>query len=246
MILHLAPDAPFAARLAADAALFAHIGGASLGLVSGSVSMLARKGDRLHRFAGQVFFTAMIAMGAAAAVTAPLLPDRVSAVMGVLVVYLALTGWLALRPPSPETRGLQAGALLIAAGLAAANLSLGLMGAQHPGGLLDGQPSQVGFVFAAVAALATACDVRVIRRGGLAGAPRLRRHLWRMATALAIAWGSFAGQPRAQPEALKGSPLLAVPALITLALLVFWLVRTRSRRPARPAAGLAPAQEALS
>jgi uncharacterized membrane protein len=246
LILHLPESAPLVARLAADAALVAHIGGASLGLVAGSVSILARKGGRLHRFSGNVFFGAMLSMGAAAAVTAPLLPDRFSAVMGVFVVYLVLTAWLAVRPPSHEARGLQAAALLLAVGVAGADLMLGLMGAQDPHGLVDDQPSALGFIFAALAALAASTDVRVMRRGGLAGAPRLRRHLWRMSAALAIAWGSFAGQPKAQPEALKGSPLLAVPALITLALLLFWLVRTRSRRTARPAAGLAPAQEALS
>ncbi len=248
MILHLPPDAPLIARMAADVALVAHIGGASLGLVSGTTSILARKGGRLHRFSGNVFFAAMLSMGAAAAITAPLLPDRFSAVMGVFVVYLALTGWLAVRTPSPETRGLQGAAVLLAAGVAAGYFSLALLGAGMPLGELDGEPSQLGFVFAPLAAFAAAWDIRVMRLGGLAGAPRLRRHLWRMTTALAIAWGSFAGQPRAQPEALRGSPLLIAPALITLALLVFWMLRTRSprRRAVRPTPAAAPAQEALT
>jgi hypothetical protein len=64
-----------------------------------------------------------------------------------------------------------------------------------------------------------------------------------MCAALAIAWGSFAGQPKAQPEALRGSPWLILPALMVLAAMVFWLARLRwqglrrslNARPAIPA-----------
>ena len=65
-----------------------------------------------------------------------------------------------------------------------------------PKGMLDGEPSQIGYVFAVVALIAAASDFSMIHRGGLAGAPRIARHLWRMCLALFIAWGSAAGQPR--------------------------------------------------
>ena len=246
MILQVPADAPLVIKAAAAGLLFAHIGGASLGLVSGTTAMLARKGDRLHRLSGNVFFAAMLSMGAAAAITAPLMPDRISAVMGVLVVYLTLTAWLAVHPPSVAVRRLQVGALALALGVVVADLALATIGGRMPNGVLDGEPSQLGYVFAIVAGLAAVCDLKVIRAGRVLGAPRVRRHLWRMSTALAIAWGSFAGQPKAQPEALRGSPLLALPALVTLALLFFWMLKTRSTRAVAVPAALAPAQEALS
>jgi hypothetical protein len=62
-----------------------------------------------------------------------------------------------------------------------------------------------------------------------------------MSLALAIAWGSFAGQPRAQPELVRGAPWLFLPALACLALLAFWMIRTRGPRRARRAAAPAAA-----
>jgi hypothetical protein len=98
---------------------------------------------------------------------------------------------------------------------------------------VDGLPYGIALVFGAVAALAAWLDLRVIRKGGLAGPPRIARHLWRMCLALFIAAGSFAGQPRAQPEAIRGASWLFLPALAVLVLMAFWLVRIRLvRRPA--------------
>ena len=128
--------------------------------------------------------------------------------------------------------------MLLGLAAVAAFFSLAWIGSQLPKGEIDGQPAALGFVFGAVATLAVACDLGMIRRGGLAGPARTARHLWRMSLALFVAWGSFAGQPRAQPEALRGSPWLFLPALGVLALLAFWMIRVRVvpilRRSVRP------------
>ena len=101
MILHLSPDTPFLIRAAAGTALVLHIGGASVGMASGAVALIAPKGERLHRAAGNVFFVAMLTMSAVAAIVAPLLPDRISAVMGLLTFYLTATAWGVVgRPPA--------------------------------------------------------------------------------------------------------------------------------------------------
>jgi uncharacterized membrane protein len=246
MILHLSPDAPVLIRAAAGTALVLHIGGASAGMVSGAVALIAPKGERLHRAAGTVFFVSMLTMSGVAAVVAPLFPDRISAVMGLLTFYLTATAWAVVRRPPGRVGRFEAGACLAALGIAAAFLTLAWIGGRMPGGMLDDEPSQLGYIFAVVALIAAASDFRMIRRGGLSGAPRIARHLWRMCLALFIAWGSFAGQPRAQPEALRGSSLLFLPALAVLVLMVFWLVRIRFARPAGPAATGIPAHEALT
>jgi uncharacterized membrane protein len=246
MIVHLSPDAPLLIRAAASTALVLHIGGASLGMASGGVALIAPKGERLHRAAGNVFFGSMLTMAGVAAITAPLFPDRISAVMGLFTFYLTATAWAVVRRPPGQVGRFEAGAGLAALGIAAAFIALAVIGGGMPGGMLDDEPSQLGYVFGSVAALAAACDLGVIRRGGLSGAPRIARHLWRMCLALFIAWGSFAGQPRAQPGALRGSPYLFLPALAVLVLMVFWLVRTRFTRPVGPAVAAIPAREALT
>jgi uncharacterized membrane protein len=249
MIVHLSPDAPLLIRAAASTALVLHIGGASLGMASGGVALIAPKGERLHRAAGNVFFGSMLTMSGVAAITAPLFPDRISAVMGLFTFYLTATAWAVVRRPPGQVGRFEAGAGLAALGIAAAFIALAVIGGGMPGGMLDDEPSQLGYVFGSVAALAAACDLGVIRRGGLSGAPRIARHLWRMCLALFVAWGSAAGQPRVVallPKALHQPLLIFLPALAVLVLMVFWLVRTRFTRRVGPMATAIPAYEALT
>jgi uncharacterized membrane protein len=231
MILHLAPEAPLLIRAAAGTALVLHITGAATGMASGAVALTVRKGGRLHRLAGTVFFVSMLTMSAVAAIVAPLLPDRISAVMGLFTFYLTATAWMTVRRAPGTVGRFETGALAVAIAIVALDLILAGIGSTRPGAMLDKEPSQLGFVFAAIAAIAAVSDWRMIRRGGLAGPHRIARHLWRMTLALAIVWGSFAGQPKAQPAALHGSPWLIAPALAVLVLLFFWLADA----PAAPA-----------
>ncbi|MDQ3274540.1 MAG: hypothetical protein M3Q39_05785 [Actinomycetota bacterium] len=54
------------------------------------------------------------------------------------------------------------------------------------------------------------------------------RHLGRMCFALFIAVASlFLGQPQVFPETLRSSGALALPPVLVLAVLLWWLVRVR-------------------
>jgi hypothetical protein len=234
MIIQVPADAPLVVKAAAAAVLWTHIGGASLGLVSGTVAILAKKGDRLHRLAGNVFFGAMLAMGLAGGVSAPFLPDMATSIMGFFVAYLAATAWLAVKTPPATVGRFDRAALAVGAATAVAYAWIAVRGAMSPGGLIDGKlPYTLAVFFGSLCGLSALLDLKALRAGGLAGTARLRRHLWRMSLALAIAWGSFAGQPRAQPELVRGAPWLFLPALACLALLAFWMIRTRGPRRAR-------------
>ena len=95
-------------------------------------------------------------------------------------------------------------------------------------------------MLALIAGAAALADFSVVRRAGLSGPPRIARHLWRMCAALFIAAGSAVGQPKVVallPKDVQHSALaLFAPALVVLALMVFWLIRVRvpQRRRARP------------
>ena len=238
-ILQLDPGAPPMLRAAAEAALVLHIGGASVALLAGPVALIARKGGRLHRVAGRVFFGSMLAMSGIGAVVAPMLGDPISGLAGAWTLYLTLTGWAAVARRQPDAGPFELASPAFALAVAATGLMLGRAGSLNPDGKLGGEPFQIAYVFASLALLAAVCDLRLVLRGGFAGAPRIARHLWRMGLALFIAAGSFAGQPKAQPEALRGSPLLFLPALAILAATLFWLVKVRMppRRAAGPALG---------
>src|SRR6267143_3522016 len=92
----------------------------------------------------------------------------------------------------------------------------------------DGVPTGMYFFMGSVMLLAAAGDIRMLVRGGVFGAKRIVRHLWRMCFGFFIATGSFfLGQQQVFPAWLRGSSVLFIPALLPLVLLIFWLFRVR-------------------
>lgn len=233
MVLQPDPAAPALLHIGAAALLWLHIGGAGLGMVSGVAAVAAPKGQWLHRSAGHVFFVSMLVMTGVAAAVAPFLPEGrwTNTTAAVFTFYLVATAWATVRRPGGEVGRFEVAAFLLAAAIAAMGLVLALIYATTP---RAGSFAMV-FVFAAVAGLAAAFDLKVILRRGVAGAARVARHLWRMCLALAVALGSFfVGQQDVLPEAVQGSPLLFLPMLAVLGLMIFWLVRTGRARGSRP------------
>ena len=231
--IEVAADAPFIVHAVAAAALATHIGGGSLAIASGYVAAVAKKGGRLHRRAGAVFFGAMLAMTIVAAITAPMLTEAqwVNTPAALFTLYLTLTAWLTVRRRPGEVGRAEAGLVAIPVGMAAVGLYL----AVSSGGAGEFGPV---YAFAVISALAALRDVAMLRAGGIAGVARTARHLWRMSLAFFVATGSyFFGQPNFQPDWLRGSALAMILGLAPLALMAFWLVWVRiPRRRARPAA----------
>ncbi len=208
-----------------------HIAAGSIGIGSGFTALLARKGGRLHRRAGTIFFVSMLAMSAIGAGMAARRPDRISTVAGVLTFYLVATAWVTVRRAENRVGRFETIALLTASGIAIAGATIGVIGASSASGRVDGLPYQPAIGFAVIAAIAAFSDLRMIRRGGIAGAPRIARHLWRMCVALLIATLSFfLGQQKVMPAFMRGSPLLFIPEMAVLVLMIFWLFRVRMGR----------------
>jgi len=238
VILHLPPGTPAVVRAAADLVLVLHIGGGCVGILSGSAALLLRKGARWHRLAGNVFFVSMLTMSAIGAIVSPLLPAPSNSVGGVFAFYLVLTGWMAVRRKTVGIGGFEIGALFIALAAVAGGVFFGLQAVNSPTGMVDGLPPQPSFALASVAALAAALDVSVILRGGVSGAQRLQRHLWRLCVALFFADASlFLGQPKVFPASLRGSPIMFLPEIMALGLMVFWLFRVGLMNRAKPVLG---------
>jgi uncharacterized membrane protein len=228
MTLEIDPAAPLWVKLAADALLYLHIGGGAVSLVSGTAALVFRKGARAHRVAGRVFVGAMLVMAGIGAGVAPFLPERLSILGGLATFYLVATAALTVwRPPGHAGR-LEAVALAAAIGLAGLTVTLGWMAANDPTGTLDGQPWQGLVLFAFILTFATSGDLHLVLRGGISGAGRIARHLWRMCAALFIAATSFfLGQPDFVPWPLRGTAWVHVPPLATLIVMAYWLVRFR-------------------
>jgi hypothetical protein len=222
--------APAWIRMAADAAMYLHVAGGTVGLVTGAAALTLRKGGRAHRRAGNVFFVAMLIMAGLGAGVAPFLPARASVLGGLVTCYLVATAWITVWRPAGAIGRAEVAAFGIALGLTVAAATLGMMAARSPTGTLDGQPWQAFVLFGFIAPFAAACDLRVILRGSIAGAQRIARHLWRMCMALWIAAVSFfLGQQGVLPASLQDSPLLFAPPLAVLVVMGYWLWRVRVR-----------------
>jgi uncharacterized membrane protein len=231
-----------AAMIYPPALLAAHIGSGVVVLAAGAGAMVFRKGGRLHRLSGDAFVLSMFGLGGFGAIIAAIDPERITALIGLFVIYLAVTAWSTARNRGGPATRLGVAALAGGAAIALGMLAFGFQAAASPTGRLDSLPAPVAFAFGTIAALAVINDFRVLRRGAANGPQRLRRHIWRMSTALFIASASFfLGQQDEFPAAIQG-PVWFVPAFAPLVLMAFWMWRHRNpgRRASRPAAGAAP------
>ena len=216
-------------HIVSSPAIITHIAAGATGIVSGTVALFSPKGSGPHRVAGTVFVLSMLTTGALAAYLAFLIHQNANIVGGVFTFYLVATAWLTVSRKQGSAGLFERVAVLAPIGLATAFLIFGLQGMSTPRQTLDdGSPAQASLLLAGVAALAAAMDFKLILAGGVSGAPRIARHLWRMCFGFFIATGSFfIGQQRVFPVWLHGSPILLALGVAPLVLLVFWLIRVR-------------------
>lgn len=197
-----------------------------LGLLSGAAALFARKGSRIHRSAGNAFFVSMLIMAALGTYGALRKPEVISALNGVFTCYLVTTSWVTIRRQPGVTGLFDLGALLVALATGIAQVTFGVEAANSATGSKEGFPPGAYYVFGFFALLAAALDARMLLAGGVFGAHRVARHLWRMCFALFIATASlFLGQQQVFPSQLRGTPVLVAPVLVVIVATLYWLVR---------------------
>lgn len=235
--LKAAPDAPVWLHWGATALLWAHIGGGTLGMLSGATAILSPKGKTVHRAAGKVFFASMFITYAVGASVAPFLTDgqRPNFVAGVLALYLLITAFLAARRRDPKVGWIEYGGLATALAIIAAGGLFMWQGANDPSGTVDGSPPQAFALFIVAGVFAAVGEIHVILRRSITGVSRISRHLWRMCMSLFIASGSFfLGQQQLLPKAMVGTFWQMAPVMFPLVAILIWLVVEHLRR--KPAA----------
>jgi uncharacterized membrane protein len=213
-----------------------HIGGGLVGLLAGTLAICVRKGGRWHRAAGNVFFAAMVVMAVFAIYLAVVLPNQVVNIfIGMFALYLVGTAWLTVRR-RPGAAGLAekialgVGVLLCAPFVTlSVQLLLGLPPAFQTPIPFKGPLLIAIYSFTGVLLTGAIGDARVVFAGGIAGAPRIARHLWRMCLGLALAAGSgfTNGFARLLPGPYHVPMVFFLPQLVPVVLLVFWMVRVR-------------------
>lgn len=222
------------------ATVLLHILAGGIGLLSGYVALYAAKGATVHRKSGMLFVYAMLTMatfGVVLAVSRNKAPE-INIPAASLTSYLIITALTTVRPldaGSWKARWLAIGALLLALGVGSVMLFWG-MEAIANGGKRNGMPAFPFLMFATIGLLGAIGDLRVMRSGPFTGASRLVRHLWRMSIALFLAALSFsvqlAGMLSKRGIQLPGAAI-ALPMLLVLITMLYWLWRVRVRRSLR-------------
>jgi uncharacterized membrane protein len=213
-----------------------HIGGGAVGLVSGTVAAFARKGGRLHRTAGTVFVASMAVMAVFAFYLAVVTSDQVNLFISVFAFYLVATAWLTVWRKEGTSGLLEKIALVVAVILLAPfailvfQLAVGAPPLFKSTVAFEGPVLIALYGFTLVLAIAAVSDAKVVLAGGIAGAPRIARHLWRMCVGLMLAAGSAFtnGLPRLLPGPVHVPPEFFFPQFVPLGLLVFWMIRVRA------------------
>ena len=221
--------------------LLVHIAGGTVGLLAGTAAIIFRKGSARHALAGRIFVVAMLIMGSLAAYLAIVRHQPANFGGGVFTFYLILTAWLTARRRDGETARFDWLLLVIPLALGTLTWVNGIAIVRSGVDPPDGVPAGMNFFMGSIMLLAAAGDVRMLVGGGIAGAKRIARHLWRMCFGLFIAAGSFfmgpanrpfrllstVGLGQHLPMALFSTGVYLVLTIAPLILLVYWLVRVR-------------------
>ena len=195
-----------------------HILAGLTGIVSGFIALYTLKGARLHRKSGMIFVYAMLVVALTGAVMGAFISEMSAVIPGLLTFYLVITALLTVRRSVLKYHWMDLGAMLYALTLGFASILYGFAA--------EGQPTALYVIFGTVSLLAALGDLRMMLTGGVQGAARIARHLWRMCLALFIATGSFfLGQADEFPEQLRNYGVLSIPVLLVLSTMFYWMVR---------------------
>jgi uncharacterized membrane protein len=213
-----------------------HIGGGVIGLMTGTVAILAPKGRPVHRTTGGIFVAAMLIMAIFGVVLAALIPGQlINVFIGIFAFYLVGTAWLAVWRRPGITGLAERLAALVGCCLCApfvilsVDLAAGLPPLFHSSIDLAGPVLIALYAFTLILVIAAATDLRLVLSGGITGAPRIARHLWRMCLGLTLAAGSgfTNGVARLLPGPYHVPMVLFLPQFLPLILLFVWMIRVR-------------------
>jgi hypothetical protein len=203
-----------------------HIISGLLGLISGFIAVFSVKGMKLHRRSGMVFVYSMLTLAATGTVLGLVKNELSNATSGALTFYLVATALLTVRDRERKHYWIDAAATLVALTVGILNIQMGIDALNSPSGTRNGVPAGMILFLGSIALMGALGDIRVRITGELHGTHRIARHLWRMCFALFVASGSFfLGQAQVFPKPIRIFPLLAIPALLPLVLMIYWLAR---------------------
>jgi len=208
-----------------------HICTGVLGFLSGAAAVSFRKGSRRHGLAGDVFVASMLSLAASGVYLAWVMHQPGNILGGTLTFYLVATAWTAARRANARNGIFDWCALIVALAVTTVNATFGVEAVTSQTGIKYGYSAGPYFFLGSVALLAALGDARLLARAGIAGRPRIARHLWRMCFAWFIAASSiFLARQHLFPAFLRKTGGLLFLSVLPLLLMIFWLLRIRAAK----------------
>ena len=210
--------------------LYCHIGTGVVSVVSGGVALFSKKGYPRHIKFGSVFVWAMMVSSMMGAVLGLVKYSELFITFsgGVLAVTLIAGGVLTLKSKKTKPSNLE----LIIAIVNAVNwivlVIAGTVAAVQNEGVLFHFHAVDYFFLSMMALVCLLGDVIYFLGKRNAYQHKIARHLWRMCLGFFIAAGSaFTGPGKTVfPVSIQESGVLALPEIIILLSMIFWLIRT--------------------
>ena len=208
--------------------ILVHVVAGSVGLLSGTVAVVVRKGSRRHALAGTVFSVAMLILAASGAYLGYTRSQPSNILGGMLTLYMIATAWITATRRDGQTGRFDWLVFLAAVTIGTVCLTYGFRVALGLTVPRDGVPAGMDFFLGSVVLIAAFGDLRMLMRRGLVGTQKIARHLWRMCFGLFIASGSFfMGRAQIFPAIIRRSGVLMFLTILPLLLLIFWMIRVR-------------------
>lgn len=161
--------------------LFIHIFFGSCGLISGTISMILKKGNEKHKKVGRIFTVSMILTGLSAILITFIKPNDFLAAIGIFTIYMSGSGYMALN--IKKYRKVLKGLIVLGLLSAIRFIALGIVN------FIEG--SSMGFVnivFAGILIGFIYKDIQNLRKGNVRSIPH---HLQRMCGAYISALTAF-------------------------------------------------------
>ncbi|MEM7018652.1 MAG: hypothetical protein AAF512_15090 [Pseudomonadota bacterium] len=167
------------------------------GPFTGAASLAVQKGTYFHRVFGTAFFLSMLGMTASSVFLALIHEQLDNVLVGAFTFYLVVTAWLTVTRKERQAGVGEKIALIGVLLIISLALRFAWEAAHSPIGLKDGVAADNFYVISAIAACFAGFDIKLVLSGGVAGAQRIARHLWRMCFAMFIATLSLVVQTAA-------------------------------------------------
>ena len=216
--------------MAASAILFFHVFSGAVGLLSGVISMITRKGSKLHRRSGNLFFISMACMSIGGMLTGHIRGNIAGVLVASLALYSVATAKLTLERNENEIGRSEYVALFYIL-VAIVTIFVMALGLEREVIVVKDATPTGNYIFTVIALIFASGDIRLILRRGISGVQRIARHIWRMCfTFFFSALSFFLGQPQVFPEWILSTPLLYLPEVLIIFLTIFWLYKVLSSK----------------